>query len=69
MNADDGGHAFPRSGSAQWGMTLRDYFAGQALTGILAHPKTISHNGGVQPASITCAYEIADILLAKRAEA
>ena len=36
----DGGAAFPRTGSGgttkQQGMTLRDYFAGQALTGLNA---------------------------------
>ena len=37
---DDGGAAFPRSASdcnhSQEGMSLRDWFAGQALMGILA---------------------------------
>jgi hypothetical protein len=36
---DDGGPAFPNNdahGCGYTGMTLRDYFAGQALTGILA---------------------------------
>ena len=36
----DGGAAFPRSGNddctSELGMTLRDYFAGQALAGMMA---------------------------------
>lgn len=36
----DGGAAFPRSGNddctSEFGMTLRDYFAGQALAGMMA---------------------------------
>lgn len=44
MAIDDGGPAFPRVGEGFGnplydapGMTLRDYFAGQALTGLIAH--------------------------------
>lgn len=46
-SADTGGPAFPRPASPahqhgmhdpQKGMTLRDYFAGQAIAGILANP-------------------------------
>jgi hypothetical protein len=63
----DGGPAFPvkyQSG----GMTLRDYFAGQALAGFLA-----AHAGqGVSLPeddwSATRAYEIADAMLAERAK-
>jgi hypothetical protein len=41
---DDGGPAFPGvvasdAMSEEWGMTLRDYFAGQALKGLLSNPK------------------------------
>ncbi len=41
MSKDNGGPAFPitiadKSGKAPSGMTLRDYFAGQALAGLLA---------------------------------
>lgn len=32
---DDGGPAFPRPMSGQLGMSLRDYFAGQALRGLV----------------------------------
>lgn len=54
MSAKDGGPAFPRSihgaqipGNNEWeratyGMTLRDWFAGQALIGILRDPSDTS---------------------------
>lgn len=68
----DGGPAFPRplsesSGSiipslygAQHGMSLRDWFAGQALSGLLA--------SGLREAgrAATDAYEIADAMLNER---
>lgn len=71
---NDGGPAFPhfKTNSAtgyvelcpQGGMTLRDYFAGQALSGMLAHllkstPSAFASN----------AYEIADAMLAAHKEA
>lgn len=46
MDKDDGGPAFPRSGytdlngnmdHGSWGMSLRDYFAGQALAGVAGY--------------------------------
>lgn len=90
---NDGGAAFPHSSQplgaqgnpiggehTEWGMTLRDYFAGQALQGILS--KAInpnSHgNGSVNWASTHApgptraaisAYEYADAMLAARKEA
>lgn len=36
----DGGQAFPKSFPGDAGMTLRDWFAGQALVGILAASKS-----------------------------
>ncbi|CAM2167922.1 conserved hypothetical protein [Burkholderia latens] len=88
---NDGGPAFPchtnpRPGTlneAPQGMTLRDYFAAKALTGLLAEP--ISE--GVAPSSIHCtpnfdaegaqpgdriaaaAYALADAMLRARGEA
>jgi hypothetical protein len=56
----DGGHAFPRRVGSTDGMTLRDYFAAQAL----------GHLIGVntqKDAAILC-YEIADAMLAERAK-
>jgi hypothetical protein len=63
-------HAFPQGN--EWmdaegnmrlihegGMTLRDYFAGQALVGLV----TRSSNG---PTSVEIAYALADAMLAQR---
>ena len=70
---NDGGPAFPLSGSAdlngnyaypEYGMSLRDWFAGQALAGL------ISHYGTRPGASIDepprRAFIIADAMLAAR---
>jgi hypothetical protein len=81
---DTGGPAFPlqgfttASGHTEWpifGMTLRDYFAGQALAGVLANcGGPIQANGmsgwgfvnceGKDVAQ--CAYEIAGAMIAAR---
>jgi hypothetical protein len=70
-----GGAAFPDPGRAQsakqreiiteTGMTLRDWFAGKALT-IVAAAGGIDHIGPYECAS--AAYEIADAMLAERAK-
>lgn len=73
MSARDGGPAFPRPASEdatygtladgnsvvreQDGMTLRDYFAGQALTGLLAERSIPA------PSVATRAYEYADAMI------
>lgn len=36
---DNGGPAFPSDRFSELGMSLRDYFAGQALAGMLANPE------------------------------
>ena len=64
----DGGAAFPRSGNddctSEFGMTLRDYFAGQALAGALADPTC-----DVSPIDLAkIAYREADAMLAAREE-
>jgi hypothetical protein len=71
---DDGGPAFPIQGSYDTdyehnGMTLRDWFAGQALAGILGggFADTIPHddlNGGRDAAAF--AYQYADAMIAER---
>jgi hypothetical protein len=71
---DDGGPAFPIQGSYDTdyehnGMTLRDWFAGQALAGILGggFADTIPHddlNGGRDAAAF--AYQYADAMIAAR---
>lgn len=64
---NDGGAAFPDVHEGQTGMSLRDYFAGQALVGLYAsvrgpvqtRPEDLAIDAGV-------AYSIADALLAAR---
>ena len=60
---EDGGPAFPGPfGGEPIGMTLRDYFAGQALSGLIVNPDTVSV---YCPLSMR-AYEIADAMLTER---
>ena len=62
----DGGAAFP-DGVSQLNrvMTLRDWFAGQALAGLLAHQAPGDQNNSVQDAA-EVAYIAADFMLAER---
>lgn len=67
----DGGPAFPNSAGniAYRGMTLRDWFAGQALAGIVAEPGLPSHAGnaaGLATSYAGDAYRMADAMLAAR---
>jgi hypothetical protein len=58
---NDGGPAFPmHPNSWEYGMTLRDWFAGQALAGMLANPDSWTQAGGVM------AYRYADAMLKAR---
>lgn len=79
MDTNDGGPAFPRPYMAdnpgRGGMSLRDWFAGQALVGILAHQVTRcdKYSGRADfTASISydvaseMAYSYADAMLAER---
>lgn len=50
----------------QDGMTLRDYFAGQALNGFLSSPKLTNGQPGVLAMD---AYAIADAMLSERMKA
>ena len=63
----DGGPAFARPGSmgsdAQDGMSLRDWFAGQALT------NDYTQSAGNPDAVAEWAYQVADAMLAERAKA
>lgn len=76
MRNKDGGPAFPHANVRQvtnngawkdWhiehGMTLRDYFAGQALTGLLAEGSDSSFS-----VVVSCAYDIAGAMLEERAK-
>lgn len=53
---------------AEGGMTLRDYFAGQAIIGIYSHADSISEfrKNGVNAAQ--AAYSIADSMLTERSK-
>ena len=73
----DGGPAFPwlppvsnPNAYAQFpsgiGMTLRDWFAGKALAGLLANPEATREFGPKDWAG--CAYEQADAMIAVRGE-
>lgn len=67
MSTNDGGPAFPcphlaDQFPATGGMSLRDWFAGQALTGMLAFPI----GAGDGPHYAKCAYKMADDMLAAR---
>ena len=68
MNVDDdGGQAFPisdASGPIQCGLTMRDWFAGQALVGLLAFP--IPGSGKIPSNAALAAYDYADAMLAAR---
>lgn len=66
MSTNDGGLAFPISREAEgWyepGMTLRDYFAAQALAGLYTQERTITeHKWAAREA-----YAAADAMLAAR---
>lgn len=61
---DDGGPAFPAQDNYNGhfpGMTMRDWFAGQALVGVLANPNRAE--SGVNAIGI---YTVADAMIAAR---
>ncbi len=66
---DDGGPAFPHDFDQRVdgyaGMALRDWFAGQALAGLLTHPASREN---WRESVVTEAYAMADSMLAARAE-
>ena len=71
MSSDNGGQAFPRAegeySSPKDGMTLRDYFAGQALAGLMAAPdESLPVTNLNQPTLASLAYSHADDMLAER---
>ncbi len=65
--ANDGGPAYPTNETENYsawdGMTLRDYFAGQALAGLTTHDLDDEPR---MDALAPAAYEIADAMLAAR---
>lgn len=82
MKPDDGGQAFPHfyvwdrerreQISVDNGMTLRDWFAGRALAGMLSDP-TVGNpddreDSVVDAELASCAYAMADAMLAERSK-
>lgn len=69
---DDGGPAFPNKdelGNMVPGMTLRDWFAGQALTGLTPTDGYTPDHKDTQPMIMDLAvnaYQIADAMIAAR---
>ncbi len=72
--ARDGGPAYPVPRNVAWddekntvvaGMSLRDYFAGQALAGLTAIPMDLTKGRGVTSVAEVC-YLMADAMLAAR---
>ncbi len=81
---DDAGPAFPmgatvpdpRSGGLKWeqvaGMSLRDYFAGKALQGILAHDargSEVAEDDDFASVTASFAYQVADAMIRARGAA
>ena len=67
----DGGYAFPAATCGDWqnGMTLRDWFAGQALQGILAAPSPLADQAWKSDAiAAEWSYKLADAMLEARKE-
>jgi hypothetical protein len=68
---DDGGPAFPAADYGQFGMTLRDWFAGQALACVpLRDWSAAAQHGDLNVINswAICAYAAADAMLAERAK-
>lgn len=61
---DDGGPAFPVPLNARFGMSLRDWFAGQALAGLLANELHDATWDGFA----ADAYGLADAMIAAKRE-
>jgi hypothetical protein len=61
--------AFPRPSNGSYGMTLRDYFAGQALASIPTRQwDHVGDGKAMMAAWAQCAYGVADAMLAERAK-
>lgn len=71
MTEDTGGPAFPisipgRGDNGAEGMSLRDYFAGQALTGMLASAPVADRSKPNHKGWAANAYAFADAMIAER---
>ena len=64
---DDGGYAFPEIEYGSTGMTLRDYFAGQALGNAQTRvPDSCCQRYELAINIAAFSYEVADAMIAKR---
>ena len=77
MSADNGGFVFPANftvgnvSRTEGGMTLRDWFAGQALAGFCSNPVSLEQAADTTDGPAWMAkwsYQLADAMLAARAE-
>ena len=80
MSTDNGGPAFAQPMSTEHrikdgqvislmaGMTLRDYFAGQALAGMMANSAEVVYYKPPSDVANVC-YQFADAMIAERAKA
>jgi len=77
MSTSNGGPAFPRPighhptagceyNAAQNGMTLRDWFAGQALAGYMANPNLVYGDSVARQRVAKVCYGLADAMLEAR---
>lgn len=71
MSINDGGPAFPVSAVPDYnkgadGMSLRDYFAGQAIMGCVVGTSNIGFNGDITRDVVRRAYSVADAMIAER---
>jgi len=66
MPVDHGGQAFPVTIHSLHvkGMTLREYYAGQALAGVLANPRILENTPADEIAEVC--FDAADAMLAER---
>lgn len=74
MSKDDGGPAYPREdyqggGGGQTGMSLRDWFAGQAMAGMMAFNGSLLGRTTKSPEVVAAlAYEYADEMIKTRGQ-
>jgi len=78
MTKETGGQAFPYNGSVYKrghfqnelikGMTLRDYFAGQVIAGLIGISLNSSESGDIAPKLAKASYQVADLMLTERAK-
>ena len=72
MSRPDGGPAFPYTNcedhglSGGYGMSLRDYFAGRALQGILAGRRNVPDKDFPMQDVVLASFEFADAMIAQR---